>query len=135
VILLVAIVIGCTSGPPVTQAREPGAMGNCFPVSVFTGEDMRARVDCHPDDYKMKISKDTVVLFAFPDPILDWVGPVFIIHIPSVSETVLRTDGSILFEDYKTSEGQKAIEDVLSNQELLDGILGRAREIEQHTQP
>ncbi len=96
---------------------------------------MRARVDCHPDDYKMKISKDTVVLFAFPDPILDWVGPVFIIHIPSVSETVLRTDGSILFEDYKTSEGQKAIEDVLSNQELLDGILGRAREIEQHTQP
>jgi hypothetical protein len=96
---------------------------------------MRARVDCHPTEYKLEISKDTVVLFAFPHPIMDWVGPVFVVHIPSVSEAVLKTDGSILFEEYKTSIGQKAIEDVLNNQELLDRILDRAREIEQNTQP
>ena len=96
---------------------------------------MRARVDCHPNEYKMEISKDTVVLFAFPDPIMDWAGSVFVVHIPSVSEAVLKTDGSILFEEYKTSTGQKAIEDVLNNQERLDRILERAREIEQNTQP
>ena len=108
---------------------------NCFPASVFTEEDMRARVDCHPNEYKLEISNDTVVLLAYPDPIMDWVGPVFIIHIPSVSEAVIKTDGSILFREYKTSIGQKIIEDVLNDQELRDRILNRAREIEQNTQP
>ena len=96
---------------------------------------MRARVDCHPNEYKLEISNDTVVLLAYPDPIMDWVGPVFIIHIPSVSEAVIKTDGSILFREYKTSIGQKIIEDVLNDQELRDRILNRAREIEQNTQP
>jgi hypothetical protein len=89
---------------------------------------MRARVECHPDDYKMEISKDTVVLFAFPNPIMDWVGPIFVIHIPSVSEVVLDTDGSTVFEEYKTSGGRESIEDVLNNQVLLERILQRARE-------
>ena len=109
--------------------------GNCFPASVLTAEDMGARIDCHPAEYKLEINKDTVVLFAFPDPIMDWVGPIFIIHIPSVSEMVLKTDGSILFEDYKNSDGRKAIEDVLTKQELLASILERARDIEKGTQP
>ena len=96
---------------------------------------MRARVDCHPDDYKLELTKDTVVLFAFPDPIMDWVGPIFVIHIPSVSEVVLKTDGSVLFEGFKTPDGRKAIEDVLNNQELLSSILEHAREIEKKSQP
>lgn len=135
VILFVTLAAGCMPKSTSTPISVPTSTGNCFPASVFTAEDMRARVDCHPDDYKLEIIKDTVVLFAFPDPIMDWVGPIFVIHIPSVSEVVLKTDGSILFEDFKTSEGRKAIEAVLSNQELLTSILEQAREIEKKSEP
>ena len=107
----------------------------CFPDSVFTTEDMRARVDCHPKDYKLEITKDTVVLFAFPNPLLDWVGPIFVIHVPSVSEVVLNADGSIFFAGYKSSEGRSAIEDVLNNPELMASILERAKEIEERREP
>ena len=106
----------------------------CFPDSVFTTEDMRARVDCHPKEYKLEITKDTVILFAFPGPV-DWVGPIFVIHVPSVSEVVLSTDGSIFFANYKSSEGRSAIEDVLNNPELMASILERAREIEERREP
>ena len=104
----------------------------CFPGSVFTTEDMRARVDCHPKDYKIEITKDTVVLFAFPGPV-DWIGPIFVIHVPSVSEVVLRADGSIFFEDYKSPEARKAIENVLNNPELMASILKRAKQIEERS--
>ena len=126
--LFIASLLGCSSVS--TPATEPTFLGNCFPASVFTAEDMRARVQCHSREYKMEISEDIVVLFAFPDPIMHWVGPVFIIHVPSVSEVVLGTDGSLLFEDYKKSDGRTAIENVLNDQDLLDGILERAKEIE-----
>lgn len=106
----------------------------CFPDSVFTTQDMRARVDCHPKDYKLEITRDTVVLFAFPSPV-DWVGPIFVIHVPSVSEVVLSADGSIRFEGYKSSEGWSAIEDVLNNPELMASILERAKEIEERREP
>jgi len=107
------------------------SIADCWPDSVFTAEDMRARVDCHPDDYKLNIDEDTVVLFAFPDSLIDWVGPIFIIHVPSVSEAVLNTDGSIFSMDYNSSEGQIAIERVLNNPELMSNILERAKEIEE----
>ena len=103
----------------------------CFPDSVFTTEDMRARVDCHPKEYKLEITKDTVVLFAFPGPMLDWVGPIFVIHVPSVSEVVLSADGSIFFADYKSPEARSAIENVLNNPELMASILKRAKQIEE----
>jgi hypothetical protein len=129
-ILLVVSMIGCVPEATPTQAVYPTSMAHCFPESVFNSDDMRARVDCHPDDFKIEINDDTVVLFAFPDPLLDWVGPVFIIHIPSVSDVVLNTDGSIIHEIYNSSEGQNAIQGVLNNQELMVSILERAKEIE-----
>jgi hypothetical protein len=76
-----------------------------------------------------------VVLFAFPDPVIDWVGPIFIIHIPSVSDVVVNTDGSIFYEVYNSSEGKDAIQSVLNNQELMASILERAKEIESRSQP
>src|SRR3990170_4037194 len=85
--------------------RSQSSIADCWPDSVFTAEDMRARVDCHPKEYKLEITRDTVVLFAFRGPI-DWVGPIFVIHVPSVSEVVLSADGSIRFEAYKSSEGR-----------------------------
>ena len=103
----------------------------CYPETVFTAEDLRARVNCHPDKYKIEINRDTVVLLAYyPSPV-DWVGPIFIIHVPSVSEVVLTTDGSIRFESYKSSEGKNAIEGVLNDPELMAHILERAKEIEE----
>lgn len=102
----------------------------CYPDTVFTAEDLCARVDCHPNKYKIEINRDTVVLFAYPSSV-DWVGPIFVIHVPSLSEVVLVTDGSIRFESYESSEGRKAIEDVLNNPELMASILERAKEIEE----
>jgi len=67
--------------------------------------------------------------------LIDWVGRIFIIHTPSVSEVVLSTDGSIFFIDYKSSEGQIAIESVLNNPELMSSILERAKEIEEGKDP
>jgi hypothetical protein len=134
-ILFFASVVGCAPKPTLTQTVYPTSMAPCFPQSVFTADDMRARVDCHPDDYKTKINKDTVVLFAFPDPVIDWVGPIFIIHIPSVSDVVVNTDGSIFYEVYNSSEGKDAIQSVLNNQELMTSILERAKEIESRSHP
>ncbi len=123
-IMLAAVlaVMGCTTPPPSIDR-------SCFPQSVFTAEDMRARVDCHPANYKLEISRDTVVLFAFPDPVIDWVGPIFIIHVPSVSEVVVNTDGSIIHAGYGSPEGRAAIESVLNDPALMAKIIQRAAEI------
>jgi len=106
---------------------------DCFPLTVFTAEDMRARVDCHPNDYKIEITRDTVVLFAYAVGPFDWIGPIFVIHVPSVTEVVLATDGNVCFEDHESSEGRSAIEDVLNNPELMSLILARAKEIEERS--
>ena len=79
---------------------------------------------------KIEINTETAILFAYPDPILDWVGPIFIIHIPSVSETVLNVDGTIIYEDYKTAAGQAAIEQVLNSPPQMSRILERVLETE-----
>lgn len=128
-VLCIVLAIGCTPQVTPTQIAGPTSVA-CFPQSVFTAEDMRARVDCHPDDYKMEINNETVVLFAFPDPLLDWVGPVFVIHVPSVSEVVLDQEGKIVFDDYKSVDGQNAIAGVLNDEELITRILERAKDIE-----
>ena len=127
--ILVVSTIGCTPKLTPTPIIAPTSIVACLPGSVFTAAEMRTRVDCHPDEFKLEIDQETVVLFAFPDPLLDWVGPVFIVHIPSVSETVLDQNGNILFSDYKSPGGQKAVEAVLNDQELRARILQRAKDI------
>ena len=128
--MFLVLSLGCTPESTPTEIVYPTSMASCFPESVFTAEDMRARVDCHPDEYKMEITQDTVILFAFPDPLLDWVGPIFIIHVPSVSEVVLNTDGTTSHEAYNSAEGRNAIENVLDDKALIGTILERAEEIE-----
>jgi hypothetical protein len=129
ILLFLLFAIGCVPKSIPTPVTAPTSIASCFPASVFTADEMRARVDCHPDEYKLEIDQDTVVLFAFPDPLLDWVGPVFVIHIPSVSEAVLDRDGNILFHGYKSSDGQNAIKSILNHQELIARILQRAKDI------
>ena len=123
-ILFVSGTAGCAAG-----LTPPTSIAGCLPDSVFTAAEMQARVDCHPSDYKYLVSRDTTVLFAFPDPLIDWVGPIFIIHVPSVSEAVVNTDGSLFTRDYKSAEGQAAIERILNDPGLMAKILERAKEI------
>ena len=120
--------VACTTPSPPPPAPTENA--NCFPATVFTPEEMKRRVDCHPSEFKIEIDAETVVLFAYPDPILDWVGPIFIIHISSVSEAVLNVDGGIMFEDYKSEAGQQAIEHVLNSPPQMERILERVIETE-----
>lgn len=130
-LLIVCIIStsGCMPKPILIPPTAYPTEVYCFPQSVFTVEDMQARVNCHPDNYKMEINKDTVVLFAFNHTIIDWVAPIFIIHIPSLSDTTLNVDGSIILETYNSIEGQKAIEEVLDNDELMEQIIRRTKEI------
>jgi hypothetical protein len=134
-ILLTLAVTGCALQPAFRGSAAPTAIASCFPDSVFTAEEMRLRIDCHPDDYKLKIDRDTFVLFAFLDPILDWAGPIFFIHVPSVSEVVVDSEGSVFFENFKSVPGRNAIENVLNNRPLMDRILERAREIKESNPP
>ena len=109
---------------------EPIEAVDCFPATVFTPEEMQMRVDCHPAEFKIEVDEETAVLFAYPDPILDWVGPIFIIHIPTVSEAVLNVDGSMIYEDYKSQTGREAIERVLNSPPQMERILERVIETE-----
>jgi hypothetical protein len=132
---LLALLVTSCSRPAPAKYISPTAIENCFPTSVFTARDMQARVDCHPDDYKLQITKDTVVLFAFPGPNMDWIGPVYVIHVPSVSEAVVNYGGSLFMKHYKTPEGQAAIESVLNDPALMARILERAKEIQKGPTP
>ncbi len=120
--------VACTT--PASAPPAPPENTNCFPATVFTSEEMQRRVDCHSSEFKLEIDAETVILFAYPDPILDWVGPIFIIHIPSVSEVVLNADGGVIFEDYKSEAGQQAIEQVLNSPPQMEQILERVIEAE-----
>lgn len=132
---LAGSLIACNAASTPATGISATATGNCFPASVHTSREMQARVDCHPSEYKLPISKDTVILFAFPGPIVDWVGPVFIIHVPSASEAVVDYDGRLLVRGYTTSEGQTAIEAVLDDSALMARVLERAKEIKKELNP
>jgi len=126
-VVLVSI-SACAPEPTPTETAYPTSMAPCFPKSVFTADELQARVACHPEDTRIEITPDTVVLFAFPDPLLDWAGPIFIVHIPSVSEVVLDIEGTLMAENYNSSEGRDAIAAVLNDQDLIAQILERAQE-------
>lgn len=99
------------------------------PESVFSAEEMRQRVTCHPDAYKILVEDDVAVLFAFPAGTIDWAGSAFVIHIPSVSEVVLDSQSQIIFTDYKSDLAQVEIEEVLQNPELMAQIDERLAEL------
>ncbi len=126
------LIYGCSVASPANPPVEPTSLGDCLGRPVFTAVDMRRAVDCHPNDYKLWINTDTAVLFAFPWPTIDWAGPIFIDHIPSVSQAVVNIDGSLILEDYKSPEGRAAIEAVMNNPGLMSDILARALKIQKH---
>jgi len=127
-VVVVALISACALEPTPAETAYPTSLASCFPKSVLTADEMRARVACHPEDTRLEITPDTVVLFVFPDPLWDWVGPVFIVHIPSVSESVLDTEGTVIAENYNSSEGRDAIAAVLNDQNLMARILEWAQE-------
>lgn len=126
--VVLALISACAPEPIPTEMAYPTSLASCFPKSVSTAGEMRARVACHPEDTRLEITPDTVVLFAFPDPLLDWVGPIFIVHSPSVSEVVLNIEGTLIAENYNSSEGRDAIAAVLNDQDLMAQILERAQQ-------
>ena len=124
---LLLVMAGCaaTQSPALPASLTPAPL----PDSVFTSKDMQRRVEQHPAEYKLIIDQDTAVLFAYPHPIGDWVGPIFVVHIPSVSEVVLDWDGKLAFEQYGSDAGRKSIGQVLANTELVQRAQTRASEI------
>lgn len=89
---------------------------------VHTPEQMRLQYNCHPQEYKFQVNEDVVVLFAYPDPMIDWVGLAFINHIPSVSSVVLDLNSNIIHKKYSSVEAEKQISDVLADEGIMRTI-------------
>lgn len=85
-------------------------------MSVNTSDDLRAQFENWPDDYKIRVDEDVVILFAYPAPAVDWVGPVFVEHIPSFSSVTIDFDGCVMDERYGSPEGEAKIKAVLTDE-------------------
>jgi TolB protein len=83
---------------------------------IETPEDMRRQYDRHPAEYKFAIDDDLVVMFAYPDANIQWVGMVFIHHFPSVSEVILDYEGNKLHDQVSSPEAQLRMDDLLKDE-------------------
>lgn len=133
----------CVQASP-TPTPKPAAEG------VHTPDDMRAQYERWPDDYKVAIDEEVVMLFAYPSPIIDWAGFAFIKHIPSASSvtlgrpfSIMRPDGTVIqahsdreemirgerltvWRHYTSEEAKARLDTVLTDEGLMRRILGDA---------
>jgi hypothetical protein len=98
---------------------------------IHTPEDMQWQYDEWPEEFKFAVDPEgeVVVLFAYPDPLMDWVGPVFVQHIPSFSSVTLGYGGEIVHEHYGSEEGRARLRAVLDDAALMARIRQRVDEI------
>ncbi len=101
--------------PTVTPAPNFPMMG------VHTPEDVEQYFAQWPDEHKLRLADDVVVLFTYPHPLANWVAGAIIYHIPSVSVVHLDFDGSVMTEyaHYESQAGQTHLEEILADEELL----------------
>jgi hypothetical protein len=132
------------ASPTPTPTPKPAVQG------VHTPDGMRAQYERWPDDYKVAIDEEVVVLFAYPSPIIDWAGFAFINHIPLASSVTLGRPFSIMWPDgtvipahpdreemiwgerltvwrhYTSEEAKARLDAVLTDEGLMRRILGDA---------
>ncbi len=141
VALVALFALACAPPGTPTPTPSPRAQG------IHTTEDMRARYERWPEEYKFALDGDTVVLFAYPSPIIDWAGFAFINHMPWVSSVTLGRPISVVLADgtvvpaqpelehtifgerltvrskYNTDEARARLEGVLADEEMMRRIL------------
>jgi hypothetical protein len=132
VLVLAWAAVACARlAPGDVAALAPSATPAPSVRGIHTPEDMQWQYDQWPEEYKLAVDPEgeVVVLFAYPDPLTDWVGRVFINHIPSFSSVALGYGGEITHEHYGSEEGRARLQAVLEDTALMARIGQRVDEI------
>ncbi|MDP2952062.1 MAG: hypothetical protein Q8O76_01935 [Chloroflexota bacterium] len=140
-ILVTACAIQASAPTPTPPPRPPAG-------GIHTPDDVRAQYESWPDGHKFSIDEDVVVMFSYPHPMLDFAGFAFIKHIPSVSSVTLNRPGwvvgpggtktpmylgrpkwydgqeVVVRTHYNSEEGERRLEKVLADKDLMRRILG-----------
>ncbi|HUV88906.1 MAG TPA: hypothetical protein VMY80_04575, partial [Anaerolineae bacterium] len=100
-------------------------------MGVHTPEDVQRYFDSWPEDYKLSIAEDVVVIFTFPDSTAQFIGGAVIYHIPSVSSAVLDFEGNLDSRNthYESDEARARLETVLADADLMARLQTRINEI------
>ncbi len=108
--------------PTVPPTKEPVSTATPAPWPTpepLTARDLQEQFENWPEEHRIRINDDVVVLLAYEDGHTDWGGTAFIHHIPSISTIVIGFDGSVRQRDTKSDEARAAIEKVLSDESLM----------------
>jgi len=127
-LVLARAVAACArQAPGGAVALAPSATPAPSVRGIYTPEDMHWQYDQWPEELKFAVDPEgeVVVLFAYPDPLIDWVGRVFINHIPSFSSVTLGYGGEIAHEHYGSEEGRARLQTVLDDAALMARIRQR----------
>lgn len=96
---------------------------------IDTPKEMQRQYARHPAEYKFALDDDLVVLFAYPDERIRWMGMVFIHHIPSLSEVALDFDGNEIYEQVTSPEVQVRFDAYLNDSAFIEELQNRMSQI------
>lgn len=116
VLSAVVLIIGACSTPTSTLPTPPMLPENPKP------KDLRSYVDSWPEERKLVIDRDVVVVFTYPHPAVLWDQTAFIYHIPSMSRVDLNRYGEVAIIDYKNAEGKQRLQRILTDDSLMNLI-------------
>jgi hypothetical protein len=81
-----------------------------------------------PEEHRWRISDDVEVLFAYEDPIIDWVAAIFMDHLPTYTWVHLTAAGRISDHRSAGRDAMVAVCAVLADEGLMEEVRARAAE-------
>ncbi len=149
-VLSVALTLIVACDTPPTDTDQPGeasptpepiasAIVTPTPLDPVTGgvhtpAQLRAYFDRWSDNYKLELTEDVVLFVVDPMSAFDGKSPAWLAHIPSMSSLHLFSFRSEPPE-YRTPEGQAAIEAILANERTMADILALIPEASKGDRP
>ena len=135
--------------PGVAAPEIDGSRADGDADSIYIVVDLVAQLSTYPQEYVCYLDTMVVVMFAYPDPTIDWAGFAFITDISSASEVTLsyphpgvNEDGSPLNEtgdlvqgqrliiqrDYRSDAAKVRLEAILADGDLIQRIISGPQE-------
>ena len=81
--------------------------------------DLRAYLNAWPEERKLVIEPDVVVIFTYSHPAVLWDQTASLYHVPSMSRVDLNSNGKVAITLYRNEEGRQALEQVLTNESRM----------------